>query len=113
MVILTFMPFARHLAQALAVEPWMFYLGPCFDFLGSYNAGLIRAIISTCVPKYELGKALAFMGSMESGLPIIMTQIYAWVWQVMRNFVPFLQLIVNQYYNLKKNNKLTNQCMKM
>ena len=82
MVTLIFMPFVRHLVQALATEPWMYYLGACFDFLGSYNGSLIRSIISTCVPKYELGKATALLASMESGLPTIITQIYASVWKV-------------------------------
>ena len=82
LIILITMPLSRHLAQGLATEPWMFYLGPCFDFLGSYSVSLIRSMISTCVPMYELGKAMAFLGSMESLFPIITTQIFALVWQV-------------------------------
>ena len=76
---------ARHVIQGAAAEPWGFYLGALIDVQDFYSLVVTRALISTCAPKYELGKVLALYSCMEGLLPIGVTQAFASVWQVHKN----------------------------
>ena len=71
----------RHLIKALAKEAWMMYLAECVDFLGHYTFTLSRALASNCVDNSELGKAFAFLSSIDSLVPIGLSQVYTSLWR--------------------------------
>ena len=72
---------ARHLIKALASEPWMLYLSSFVDFMGHYGFTLSKALATNCVEVSELGKAFALLQSLESLVPIAMSQLYTTLWK--------------------------------
>ena len=86
LLVLLFMPCAKYTVQGFASEAWIYYLGPLVDLIGPINGALIRAMVSHCVPMHELAKALACIGSLESIIPIVFTQIYAVIWKVQKMY---------------------------
>ena len=58
-----------------AVEWWMMYLGSSVDLLASYSFSAIRSSCTKCVELDEVGKVLALLYSVESIIPIFMTQV--------------------------------------
>ena len=50
--------------------------------LGSYTDSIVRAMISTCVPKEELGKVYSMIATTEASVPLFLPQIYATVFSV-------------------------------
>jgi len=71
----------RHIIKGFAFESWMMYLGSAIDLLGSYAFSATRSATSKCVEMHELGKVFALLYSVESLIPIFMTQIYASLWK--------------------------------
>ena len=69
--ITTVLLIVRHLIHALALQPWLLYLGCAFDMLGGYTFSSTRSIISQCVERDELGKVFAILASL---VPIGMSQ---------------------------------------
>ena len=59
----------------------MMYLGSGVDLLGSYAFSAARSATSKCVEMHELGKVFALLYSIESLIPMAMTQIYASLWK--------------------------------
>jgi len=76
-----FTVFLRHMIKGFAVQSWMMYLGSAVDLLASYSFSAIRSIVTKCVETDEIGKMLALTYSVESLIPIFMTQIYASIWK--------------------------------
>ena len=72
---------ARDFIKGFAVYPWMYYLGSAINVLGGYSFSASRSIISKCVENDELGKVFALLSSMESVVPIGMSQAYATIWE--------------------------------
>ncbi|XP_059080926.1 proton-coupled folate transporter-like isoform X1 [Tigriopus californicus] len=75
----------RHIVQGLATQEWLFYLGALIDLMDFYPLAVTRALISSCAPKHELGKVLALNSSLEGLVPLIISQIYASIWQASSN----------------------------
>ena len=71
---------ARDLVKAFAEYGWMYYLGSAINFMGGYAFSASRSIVSKCVEKDELGKVFALLSSLESLVPIGMSQAYASLW---------------------------------
>ena len=71
---------ARDLIKAFAVESWMYYLGSSVSGLAGFSFAASRSIVSMCVEPDELGKVFALLSSMESIVPIGMSQAYASMW---------------------------------
>lgn len=71
----------RHIIKGLAFDSWMMYLGSAVDLMGSYAFSAARSATSKCVELHELGKVFALLYSIESLIPIFMTQIYASLWK--------------------------------
>jgi len=72
----------RHVIKGFAVQSWMMYLGSSVDLLASYSFSAIRSSVTKCVELHEVGKMLALIYSVESIIPMFMTQIYASLWAV-------------------------------
>ena len=53
----------------------MMYLGSSVDLLASYAFSAIRSSCTKCVELDEVGKVLALLYSVESIIPIFMTQV--------------------------------------
>ena len=53
----------------------MMYLGSSVDLLASYSFSAIRSSCTKCVEIDEVGKVLALLYSVESIIPIFMTQV--------------------------------------
>ena len=53
----------------------MMYLGSSVDLLASYSFSAIRSSCTKCVELDEVGKVLALLYSVESIIPIFMTQV--------------------------------------
>ena len=53
----------------------MMYLGSSVDLLASYSFSAIRSSSTKCVEIDEVGKVLALLYSVESIIPIFMTQV--------------------------------------
>ena len=70
-----FTVFMRHMIKGFAVQSWMMYLGSAVDLLASYSFSAIRSIVTKCVETDEIGKMLALTYSVESLIPIFMTQV--------------------------------------
>ena len=62
-------------SPGFAVEWWMMYLGSSVDLLASYSFSAIRSSCTKCVEMDEVGKVLALLYSVESIIPIFMTQV--------------------------------------
>merc|ERR1711892_228982 len=71
----------RHTIKGFAYDSWMMYLGSGIDLMGSYAFSATRSATSKCVEMHELGKVFALLSSIESLIPIFMTQIYASLWK--------------------------------
>jgi len=52
----------------------MLYLASAVDLMGGYSFAASRSIISKCVERHELGKVFAILASLESLVPIGMSQ---------------------------------------
>ena len=72
---------ARHVIKGLAYVPWLMYLGSGVDLLGRYAFSAARSATSKCVEMHELGKVFALLYSIESLVPMAMTQVYASLWK--------------------------------
>eukprot|EP00090_Calanus_glacialis_P009730 TRINITY_DN18129_c0_g1_i1.p1 TRINITY_DN18129_c0_g1~~TRINITY_DN18129_c0_g1_i1.p1 ORF type:complete len:508 (-),score=86.66 TRINITY_DN18129_c0_g1_i1:102-1625(-) len=72
---------SRHVIKGLAYVPWLMYLGSGVDLLGRYSFSAARSATSKCVEMHELGKVFALLYSIESLVPMAMTQIYASLWK--------------------------------
>ena len=72
---------ARHVIKGFAYQPWMLYLGSAVDLMGRYSFSAARSQTSKCVEMHELGKVFALLYSIESLVPMAMTQIYASLWK--------------------------------
>ena len=72
---------SRHVIKGLAYEPWLMYVGSAVDLLGRYSFSAARSATSKCVEMHELGKVFALLYSIESLVPMAMTQIYASLWK--------------------------------
>ena len=81
-VVFVFLAFARHMIEGFATEPWIFYMGSVVDMIGAFASSVTRALISKCVGLQDLGKVLAMIASLESLLPIGISQLYVWIWTV-------------------------------
>ena len=71
----------RHLIKGLAYNPWMLYLGSAVDLMGGYTFSAAKSAASKCVDINELGKVFALLYSVESIVPMAMTQLYASLWK--------------------------------
>lgn len=71
----------RHAVQGAADEAWIFYLG-AIVFQNYWSTNVIRAMISNCAPKHELGKVLALYSCLEGLIPLGVSQIYTSIWTV-------------------------------
>ena len=71
---------ARSFVNAFAEQSWMYYFGTAIMIMGGYSFSVARSIVSNCVEPDELGKVFALLSSMESLLPIGMSQVYASLW---------------------------------
>jgi hypothetical protein len=67
---------ARHIIRGLALQPWLLYLSSGVDIMGGYAFSATRSSISKCVDQDELGKVFAILASMESLVPIGMSQVW-------------------------------------
>ena len=65
----------RHVIKGFAVQSWMMYLGSSVDLLASYSFSAIRSSVTKCVELHEVGKMLALIYSVESIIPMFMTQV--------------------------------------
>ena len=92
--------FLRNIIKALAAESWMYYMGAMVDILGSYNFALLRAMISECVPKYEIGKVLSVFTCLESLLPIGVSQAYSVVWKKFNETYPGAVFLLSGVFSL-------------
>ena len=72
---ITFTIFLRHMIKGFAVESWMMYLGSSIDLMASYSFSAIRSLATKCVEGDEVGKMLALIYSVESIIPMFMTQV--------------------------------------
>ena len=61
---------------------YFLYQGTLIDTLGMYVLSLSRGLISVCVPIEDLGKIFAVMSTLDGLNPIIMSQVYTSIWQV-------------------------------
>jgi len=72
---------ARHVIKGLAYEPYLLYVASAVDLMGGYAFSAARSAVSKCVEMDELGKVFALTYSVESLVPIMMTQAYASLWK--------------------------------
>jgi len=72
----------RHILKGFAYDPWLLYFASAVDLMGGYAFSAARSATSKCVEMNELGKVFALLYSVESLVPIGMTQIYASLWKV-------------------------------
>ena len=72
---------ARHVIKGLAYAPWLMYVASAVDLMGGYSFAAARSSVSKCVEMHELGKVFALLYSVESIVPIAMTQVYASLWK--------------------------------
>ena len=79
-IMLTFL--AKHVSWGFASEPWIYYFGGLIDSAGSYSFSIIRSMLSTCVEMTELGKVYAFLSAMDSLLPIGVSQMATYIFEV-------------------------------
>ena len=70
----------RDFVKGFGEEPWMYYFGSAINIMGGYSFSACRSIISKCVVDDELGKVFALLSSLESLVPIGMSQAYASLW---------------------------------
>jgi hypothetical protein len=82
--------FARHVIRGLALYPWLLYLASVVDIMGGYAFSATRSSISKCVDRDELGKVFAILASLESLVPIGMSQAYASLWKATSGLGPYL-----------------------
>ena len=71
---------ARDFVKAFAEQSWMYYFGSAINIMGGYSFSAARSIVSKCVEPDELGKVFALLSSLESLVPIGMSQAYASLW---------------------------------
>jgi len=84
-VIIPFLVFgivARDVLKAFAKESWMYYVATVISTMGGYSFSASRSIISQCVESHEIGKIFALLSSLESLVPLGMSQAYASLWRV-------------------------------
>ena len=107
--------------KGFAVQSWMMYLGSGVDLMAQYSFSAMRSIatkVSTehysifstfsrvvyfqCVEMDEVGKMLSLIYSVESIIPMFMTQIYASLWKATSS-VPGIgeTLWIGQYSTLQ------------
>ena len=79
---ITFTIFLRHMIKGFAVESWMMYLGSSIDLMASYSFSAIRSLATKCVEGDEVGKMLALIYSVESIIPMFMTQVQKIIYSV-------------------------------
>merc|ERR1719239_1070898 len=72
---------ARHVIKGLAYQPYLLYVASAVDLMGGYAFSAARSAVSKCVEMDELGKVFALLYSVESLVPIMMTQAYASLWK--------------------------------
>ena len=72
---------ARDFVKAFAKYEWMYYFGSAINIMGGYSFSASRSIVSKCVERDELGKVFALLSSLESLVPIGMSQAYATLWE--------------------------------
>ncbi len=82
--------FARHVIRGFALYPWLLYLASVVDIMGGYAFSATRSSISKCVDRDELGKVFAILASLESLVPIGMSQAYASLWKATSGLGPYL-----------------------
>ena len=70
--------------RGFSTEPWMFYISILVDFGTSIVWPALRAQITHCVEPEELGKIFAMLGSVESVIPIVGTNIYTHIYNATR-----------------------------
>ena len=78
------------MVQGFAVESWMMYMGSGVDLMAQYSFSairlsiihrlslcniMIRSIATKCVEMDEVGKMLSLLYSVESIIPMFMTQV--------------------------------------
>ena len=71
---------ARDFIKGFGEESWMYYFGSAINVMGGYAFSACRSIVSKCVDDDELGKVFALLSSLESLVPIGMSQAYASIW---------------------------------
>ena len=70
--------------RGMATETWIFYISPIVDFGTSIVWPAMRAQITRCVEPHEVGKIFAMLGSVESVIPIIGTNVYTRLYNATR-----------------------------
>ena len=90
---------SRHILKGFAAESWMYYLGGIIDFIGSYSFSLMRAMLSECVPKSEIGKILSLFTCAESIIPIGTSQLYSSLWKKVGDTLPGLVYFVSASFS--------------
>ena len=70
------------LSFCLSLSNYFLHQGTLIDTLGMYVLSLSRGLISVCVPIEDLGKIFAVMSTLDGLNPIIMSQVYTSIWQV-------------------------------
>ena len=58
------------------------FAGACIGIVGSYSDTALRAMISMCVPKHELGKVFSMMSSLNCALGLFFPQIFKSIFTV-------------------------------
>ena len=87
----------RNIIKALAAESWMYYLAAMVDMIGSYSFSVIRAMMASCVPKEDIGRIFAMSSSLDNAIPILITQLYAWIWQETGGIYPGTVFFVSAF----------------
>jgi len=70
----------RDFVKGFGEAPWMFYFGSAINIMCGYSFSACRSIVSKCVDSDEIGKVFALLASLESLVPIGMSQVYASIW---------------------------------
>ena len=70
--------------RGMATDTWIFYISPIVDFGTSIVWPAMRAQITCCVEPHEVGKIFAMLGSVESVIPIIGTNVYTRLYNATR-----------------------------
>jgi len=71
---------ARHAIKGFANESYLLYVGSAVDMMGGYSFSAARSAVTKCVELDELGKVFALLYSIESIVPMAMSQVYASLW---------------------------------
>jgi len=79
--VLFFTYILRDVIKAFSKFPWMLYTAAAVGFVAAYSVSTCRSIMSKCVENDELGKVFALLSSLESIVPIVMSQVYASLWE--------------------------------